>query len=91
MLPSFKKAGLCLRAAAAGLVSLVFLVAIHGQSVNGRILGSVHDQQDSAIAGARVTVTDTARNISHATVTDEAGDYVVGATIPVDGGIALST
>src|SRR5258707_35602 len=79
MLPLFKKAGPRLRAIVVRIATLAFVVAgaVHGQSVNGRILGSVHVQQDSAIAGARVTVTDTSRNISHATVTDEAGDYVV--------------
>src|SRR6202047_4976376 len=55
---------------------------VHAQSATGRILGSVHDQQDSAIAGARVTITDTLRNISHATVTDDAGDYVVADLQP---------
>ena len=79
MFPLLKRAVPRLRKIAVGLVALTFVAAhaVHAQSVNGRILGSVHDQQDSAVAGARVTVTDTLRNISHATVTDDAGDYVV--------------
>jgi hypothetical protein len=48
-----------------------------GQTTAGRILGSVHDSQDAAIVGARITVTDTLRNIARTTVTDDAGDYVV--------------
>ena len=48
-----------------------------GQTTAGRILGSVHDSQDAAIVGARVTVTDTLRNIARTTVTDDAGEYVV--------------
>src|SRR5271168_537127 len=78
MVPFHRKAGLCLRWIAA-IAVLAFMASetLRAQSVTGRILGSVHDQQDSAIAGARVTVTDTLRNISHATVTDDTGDYVV--------------
>src|SRR6202030_1517428 len=78
MFPLLKKDVPRLRKIAAGRVALTFVASgVHAQSVNGRILGSVHDQQDSAVAGARVTVTDTLRNISHATVTDDAGDFVV--------------
>jgi len=79
MFPLLKEAGPRLRRIGVAFVALTFVAAtaVHAQSVNGRILGSVHDQQDAAVAGARVTVTDTLRNISHATVTDDAGDYVV--------------
>jgi hypothetical protein len=79
----FKTPGPCLAFTAALLAVILFGAgATHSQSATGRILGSVHDQQDSAIAGARVTVTDTLRNISHATVTDDAGDYVVADLTP---------
>jgi Carboxypeptidase regulatory-like domain/TonB-dependent Receptor Plug Domain len=79
MFPLLKEAGPRLRRIGVAFVALTFVAAtaVHAQSVNGRILGSVHDQQDAAVAGARVTVTDTLRNISHATVTDDAGDYVI--------------
>src|ERR1700723_1730693 len=78
MLTMLKKATLCLLwvVPVAALV-LVIGSPLNAQSVTGRILGSVHDQQDSVIAGAKVTVTDVLRNISRATVTDEAGDYVL--------------
>src|ERR1700732_3025671 len=83
MFPLLKKDVPRLRKIAAGLVALTFVASgVHAQSATGRILGSVHDQQDSAIAGARVTITDTLRNISHATVTDEAGDYVIADLQP---------
>src|SRR5580692_11953807 len=83
MVPVPGKLGLCPRWVAP-MVVLGFLLTgtANAQSVTGRILGSVHDQQDSAIAGARVTVTDTLRNISHSTVTDGAGDYLVGDLPP---------
>ena len=62
--------------------SFLGAIACYAQSVTGRILGSVHDQQDSAVVGAKVTVTDTLRNITHATVTDDSGDYVVAELEP---------
>ena len=85
MLSIFQKVTLCLL----WVVSVLALVlvtssALNAQSVTGRILGSVRDQQDSVIAGARVTVTDVLRNISRATVTDEAGDYVLDNLQPSD-------
>jgi hypothetical protein len=56
--------------------------AVSGQSTTGRILGSVHDTQDAAIVGATVTATDTLRNTSRTTVTDDAGEYVVADLQP---------
>src|SRR3981081_2423688 len=83
MFTLLNNAGLFLRAAAAtAALALVFSGALQAQSTTGRILGSVHDQQDSVIAGAKVTITDTLRNISRATVTDDAGDYVIADLPP---------
>src|SRR5208337_2053003 len=48
-----------------------------GQTTTGRILGSVHDSQDATVGGAKITVTDTQRNTTRTTITDEGGDYVV--------------
>jgi len=57
-------------------VAITFLgAADYAQSINGRILGSVHDQQDAAIVGAALTITDVQRGISRAIKTDESGDY----------------
>jgi hypothetical protein len=47
----------------------------HGQGINGRILGTVQDQQGSAVVGATVTVTDASRGLVRTTVSDESGDY----------------
>jgi Carboxypeptidase regulatory-like domain/TonB dependent receptor len=53
-----------------------------GQTTTGRILGSVHDAQDAAIVGAKVTVTDTQRNTVRTAVSDENGEYVVADLQP---------
>jgi hypothetical protein len=47
------------------------------QTTSGRILGSVHDSQDAAIVGAKITVTDTQRGTSRTVATDESGEYSV--------------
>jgi Carboxypeptidase regulatory-like domain len=71
------------------LVASVFLAVVlympltaSGQTARGRILGSVHDSQDAAIVGAKVTVTDTQRNTVRITITDDVGDYVVADLQP---------
>src|SRR5712692_1393578 len=46
------------------------------QSNNGRILGTVTDKSGAVIAGAKVTITDTERNISRTLTTNEVGEYV---------------
>src|SRR5271156_5961273 len=76
------KAGTWLRPFAATLAIAFLGIVTHGQGINGRILGSVHDQSDAAVAGAKVTVTDTQRNITRATVSDESGDYVIADLQP---------
>src|SRR5271154_228069 len=72
----------------AAFTSLVATTA-SGQSANGRILGSVRDQQGAAIAGATVTVTDSLRNITRTTVSDESGDYVFPDLQPSTYGILV--
>src|SRR5450432_1813103 len=75
-------AELWLRFVLAVLATTLAVAPGHAQTTTGRILGGVHDQQYAAIAGATVTVTDTLRNISRSTVSDEAGDYVVADLPP---------
>jgi hypothetical protein len=48
----------------------------------GRILGGVTDQSGGAMAGAVVTVTDTARGISRTLMTDSSGEYNAPNLIP---------
>ena len=55
---------------------LLFSAATFSQSNTGRILGSVHDQQDAAIVGAQVVITDVQRGVSRTLATDESGEYV---------------
>lgn len=48
----------------------------HAQTSEGRILGTVYDQSGAVIGGAKITVTNTATNVSHQLVTSGAGEYV---------------
>src|SRR5258707_3369924 len=80
---SLKPAGLSfLRIAAIVVLAIFAASAMQAQSTAGRIIGSVHDQQDAAIAAAKITVTDTLRNFSRSTVSDDSGDYVVADLQP---------
>jgi outer membrane receptor protein involved in Fe transport len=72
-----------LRRVAGVLVGLLFFaIPSFSQTYTGRILGSVHDQQDAAIAGARVVVSDVQRGASRTVTTDESGDYSVPDLTP---------
>lgn len=55
------------------LVAASYLIA---QTSEGRILGTVYDQTGAAISAAKVTVTNTATNVSRNMVTTSAGEYV---------------
>src|SRR5271166_1183037 len=75
------------RALVAALSIILCIVTLcstkaNAQSTSGRILGTVHDQQDAAVVGAKVTVTDTLRNIAHSAVSDENGEYLIGDLQP---------
>src|SRR3984957_10446874 len=52
------------------------------QSSQGAIQGAVFDQSGGVIAGAMVTVTDTARGVSRSLTTDDAGEYVDASLNP---------
>src|SRR5208282_5140679 len=71
----------------AGVLTLVLgLLAFSGplfsQTTTGRILGGVHDAQDAAIVGAKLTITDVLRGTTRTLVTDESGDYVAADLPP---------
>ncbi len=52
------------------------------QAVYGSILGTVTDPQGSAVTGAKVTVTSTAKGTTDETTTNESGNYTVTHLIP---------
>ena len=55
------------------------LVAIVLHRLGARV---VTDRSGAAIAGAKIAITETERNVPHAVVTDEAGRYAVTALPP---------
>jgi hypothetical protein len=57
------------------LCALLTTSPLNAQTSTGRILGSVHDQSDAAIANATVIITDVQRGVSRTLATDESGDY----------------
>lgn len=56
-------------------VLLVAATASYGQAVYGSIVGSVTDTSSAAISGAKVTITDTGRDVVMTTTTNESGNF----------------
>ena len=57
-------------------------VAVLAQSTFGTVLGTVKDNSGAVIPKAKVSLTDTDENITHATLTDSKGDYEFVNTAP---------
>jgi hypothetical protein len=57
-------------------------ISAFGQSITGRIIGTVHDQSGAAIGGATVTVADVQRGTSRTVTTGAEGEYVVSSLDP---------
>ncbi len=57
------------------LAILLISVPAFSQGSAGRILGAVTDQSGGTVAGATVSVIDTARGITKTLITDDAGEY----------------
>jgi len=59
------------------VLSLVlgFSQAIHGQAVNGTLLGTVTDASGATVANANVSATETATGAIHQSITNESGNY----------------
>ncbi len=57
------------------LAILLITVPAFSQGSAGRILGAVTDQSGGTVAGATVSVIDTARGITKTLITDDAGEY----------------
>src|ERR1700680_3172912 len=68
----------------AATTMLLFLICLPllSQTNQGRIQGGVFDQTGGVIAGATVTVTDVARGVARALVTDSAGEYSAISLVP---------
>jgi len=49
---------------------------VMGQAVNATLLGTVTDSSGASVANAKVTITETNTGISHASQTNESGNYV---------------
>ncbi len=59
-----------------GLIALLLICQpMFSQGNTGRILGTITDQTGGVVAGATVTVLDTARGVSRTLTTDDAGEY----------------
>jgi len=56
--------------------------ALFSQSSEGRILGTITDQSGAVVAGARVTITNSATNVSRQLMTTGAGEYVASNLEP---------
>lgn len=64
------------------LLSLLLSSFAEAQTASGTILGTIRDPQDAPIPGAKVTVTNTASNISKTFTTDQSGTYAVPFLLP---------
>ena len=66
-----------------GMVAILLLcVPLRSQINTGRISGVITDQSGGAIAGAKVTVTEVATNVSRSLTTDSAGGYAAPNLLP---------
>jgi hypothetical protein len=66
----------------AGLLLLLTSVQLFSQGSQGSISGTVTDQSGAAVPSAKVTITDTQRNVSRVLTTDNAGAYAAPNLIP---------
>ncbi len=58
------------------IVLLNSVILLLAQADQGRVLGTVTDASGAVVAGAKVTVTNTATNVTRNLVSNRAGDYV---------------
>ncbi|HKC84385.1 MAG TPA: carboxypeptidase-like regulatory domain-containing protein, partial [Blastocatellia bacterium] len=71
-------------------VALMFcLVVASGQTITGRISGTVRDASNAVVPGATVTVTNEATQIARAATTDDEGFYVVTNLPPGNYAVAV--
>lgn len=78
---SLRKGALCSFLAVFGLL-LSFSGAASAQQVFGSIIGTVTDPSGSAVANAKVTITDVTKGTSSSVTTNDSGQYSKGQLIP---------
>ncbi len=61
--------------AAAIALTLGIPASMHAQAVYGSIVGTVSDSSGAVLAGAKLTITDTGRDVSVNTTSNESGNY----------------
>jgi len=66
----------------ATVVLFLICLSAFSQSNQGTIQGGIFDQTGGAIAGATVSVIDTARGVTRSLTTDAAGEYVAPSLLP---------
>src|SRR5882757_5399414 len=71
-----------LRRIAVVLFAFAAVGVVHGQSQEGRILGTVTDQSGGLVKGAQVTITNTDTGVVRTLQTNDAGDYVAPSLPP---------
>jgi outer membrane receptor protein involved in Fe transport len=59
-----------------GTILLGFSVPVKGQAVNATLVGTVTDSSGAAVSNAKVTITETNTGITHASQTNDSGNYV---------------
>ena len=64
------------------LCTLLSLATVFGQSFTGTISGLVTDSSGASVAGASITVTDTAKNTKYHSAANNTGLYVVSQLPP---------
>ncbi|HEX2775315.1 MAG TPA: TonB-dependent receptor [Candidatus Acidoferrales bacterium] len=66
------------------ILATLFLIAAssRAQSNEGRILGTIRDSSGGVVVGAKVTVTNTAKEVSRDLLTNDTGEYVAPALEP---------
>jgi hypothetical protein len=66
----------------AALVTFLICAPLFSQGNAGRILGGVTDQQNAAVPGVTITITDRQRGISRTLKTDDAGEFNAPNLLP---------
>ena len=57
------------------LVTLSFAAALHGQAVNGTVVGSITDASGAVVPNAKVTATEVNTNLARTGTANESGNY----------------